>query len=1139
MISNDKFWLLKTGVLLLFLVSFSVCIADQLSIEESKPSMAPLNPDFIDFQNFGSNLGIDYKTGFIPPETRLSDPSTEDGKAMTTETFPSRYDLRDYGRVTSIKNQNPWGTCWAHAAMASLESNLTPGENLDFSEKNLVNRNLKGSTPDSGGNYYHSGGYLTAQLGPISEQNDPYPVGTWNYTSPSGPVEKNIYEIHWLPDKSSSSDLSTIKNSIINFGALSTTYYEGNVWNYTYNSSYYSSNQTINHAVTIVGWDDNFSRNNFTSPPPGDGAFLIKNSWGSNWCDKGYGWISYYDANFGKYNTMFFASNTSQFDEIYQHDLAGPTTVIGSGLSLWGASCYTVNNTGYLKAIGFYTSDNPTSYLVKVMKNPTSGPDGGEKIFERSGSYDIAGYHLLNLTTPQQLAKNDVFSIIIYFTNTDYSYPLAVQYPGYITTYNPVIYNGDSYYSSNGITWNDMKNWNSDNSTVSIKAYFGYSPGSAPVANFTSNLTSGQIPLNIQFTDLSTGSPTSWSWTFGDGGSSDIQNPNHTYSSAGLYTVNLTVSNVAGSDTRTAENYINATNPVITPPVADFTSNVTSGSVPLIVQFTDNSTGSPSEYLWKFGDGNTSTEMNPVYLYSIPGQYSVNLTVNNEWGTSSMNKTNYITATEPVTPPIANFTANLTTGAAPLCARFTDLSTGNPTSWLWNFGDLSTTTEQHPTHIYQYGGNYSVNLTVTNSMGSNSRNVTDYMQVSGPGPVPPVASFTSNVTTGIIPLSVQFTDTSSGSPKVWNWTFGDGGTSYQQNPVHIYETAGMYGVSLNASNSLGSNVTSVPGYITALNGAFPVAYFNSNLTSGQVPLSVQFYDQSLGNVTSWNWTFGDGGTSSLQSPVHQYVTVGMYGVSLNVSNSFGSNLTYIPNYINATGSGEWYNVTASAGTGGMISPSGVIPVQKGSNQTFIITPSADYEISDILVDGNSSGIHTTYTFTNIISDHSIHANFRQIPIKTHTINATSNEWSIIYPKGSKSYPVNSNQSFIAQSKPGADLTDMIVDNSSVGAVENWIFTNLTDDHSIHAIGNPTPGQIHVLFNASPRIGVAPLNVSFSSVDTLGSPNSWYWQFGDGKTSNLQNPYHNYVYPGVYSVSLRATNDQSGGMGFWNNIITVS
>ena len=247
-----------------------------------------------------------------------------------------------------------------------------------------------------------------------------------------------------------------------------------------------------------------------------------------------------------------------------------------------------------------------------------------------------------------------------------------------------------------------------------------------PIANFTSSLTSGIAPLNVSLTDTSIGSPTSWSWNFGDGSNSTVQNPVHTYSAAGNYTVSLTVSNAGGSNTTTKTDYITVT--TWRPPVAAFSASPTSGAAPLTVAFTDASTGSPTSGSWNFGDGSNSTVQNPVHTYSAAGNYTVSLTVSNAGGTNTTTKTDYIVVTTSA-PPVAAFSASPTSGAAPLTVAFTDASTGSPTSGSWNFGDGSNSTVQNPVHTYSAAGNYTVSLTVSNAGGTNTTTKTDYIML--------------------------------------------------------------------------------------------------------------------------------------------------------------------------------------------------------------------------------------------------------------------------------------------------------------------------------------------------------------------------------------------------------------------------
>jgi len=154
------------------------------------------------------------------------------------------------------------------------------------------------------------------------------------------------------------------------------------------------------------------------------------------------------------------------------------------------------------------------------------------------------------------------------------------------------------------------------------------------------------------------------------------------------------------------------------------------------------------------------------------------------------------------------------------------------------------------------------------------------------------------------------------------------------------------------------------------------------------------------------------------------------------------------------------------------------------------------------------------------------------------VNATSDRWTKTYPSGVRMYPSGFNASYYTQARPGSILNDVLVNNASVGAVSSWTFTNLGSNQTIQSTGNPIPGQVMVFFTGTPTYGAAPLPVLFND-SSLGSPTSWYWQFGDGSSSMIQNSSHTYTAPGVYSVTLRARNDQSGGVGEWTKYVTVT
>jgi len=397
-----------------------------------------------------------------------------------------------------------------------------------------------------------------------------------------------------------------------------------------------------------------------------------------------------------------------------------------------------------------------------------------------------------------------------------------------------------------------------------------------PVAAFVGSPTSGQYPLNVSFTDQSSNAPTSWYWTFGDGGTSTQQNPSHTYSGAGAYTVTLTATNTAGSDDETKTNYITVTAPAA--PVAAFTGTPTSGVYPLDVMFTDQSSGSPTSWSWSFGDGGTSTIQNPSHTYTAAGTYTVTLTATSPYGSDDEIKVDYITVTEPgvttyvtasgetAVTGVVGGTYAATTQSDDVRQTITEVQyTGHPRktySFLehrWSFdlpagGEATFQLEASRTNntdgdnfVFEYsadGVNWLPLATVasateqvyTVALGVLSGAVTvrvtdsnrswgnlfmdtvsiDWMafELGDVQPVTPTADFAGTPTAGEYPLDVQFTDLSSGDPTGWSWDFGDGGNSTAQNPSHIFTAAGVYTVSLTATNAQGGDTATKTDYIT-------------------------------------------------------------------------------------------------------------------------------------------------------------------------------------------------------------------------------------------------------------------------------------------------------------------------------------
>lgn len=431
------------------------------------------------------------------------------------------------------------------------------------------------------------------------------------------------------------------------------------------------------------------------------------------------------------------------------------------------------------------------------------------------------------------------------------------------------------------------------------------------IADFSASPVSGVVPLTVYFNDISTGNSTiqNWNWNFGDGSTSTEKNPTHTYNNAGKYTVKLTVQNTGGSYTATKSNYISVTN-ALRPPVAAFSASQSSGISPLTVVFTDKSTGSPASWSWNFGDRTYASIQNPTHIYYGVGTYTVSLTVTNTVGSNTSSSTINVSSVPAI---VADFNSNVTSGRVPLNVQFNDLSTGNPTTWNWDFGDGTNSTLKNPLHIYQAIGTYTVSLRASNGTSVGFVTKTNYI-TAGNGLQ---AVFTAYPHQGVAPFTVQFNDTSMGTPTAWLWDFGDGNSSTLQNPTHLYTQAGSYAVKLTVTNNIGSNTSQTPLLVNVSSANTPVANFGANLTSGSAPLAVQFYDLSTGNPTEWEWDFNSDGQvdSNEQNPVYEFMYPGYYTVTLRAGNGTGwGNVTKI-NYI-TVGEGFQSNFTASPVEGG-------------------------------------------------------------------------------------------------------------------------------------------------------------------------------------------------------------------------------
>jgi len=332
------------------------------------------------------------------------------------------------------------------------------------------------------------------------------------------------------------------------------------------------------------------------------------------------------------------------------------------------------------------------------------------------------------------------------------------------------------------------------------------------------------------------------------------------------------------------------------------TSDTTTAVVPATITFTGSVTGNeerPTDWSWKFVRSGDPSSRQPIVASGNPvtvtfdraGTWHATVQVSVD-GRHPVSTPYNVMIYEREAVPEPGFTASTRSGPAPLTVTFTDRSTNTPTNWHWGLGDGATNTGQVVTHTYTEPGTYTISQRVRNHAGSFSKTWQNYITVT----TPPVAGFTVNRTGGEPPLTIVFSDASTGGITSREWNFGDGTGSDQVNPVHTYTRQGIYSVSLTVVNSNGTATLSRNNLIVVNRQA--ITDFTANVTMGGAPLTIQFADLTSGNPNQWVWDFGDGKKSIVQHPVHTYQYPGTFAVSLTSSGRQGGGTLRRTGYIN-------------------------------------------------------------------------------------------------------------------------------------------------------------------------------------------------------------------------------------------------
>lgn len=626
-------------------------------------------------------------------------------------------------------------------------------------------------------------------------------------------------------------------------------------------------------------------------------------------------------------------------------------------------------------------------------------------------------------------------------------------------------------------------------------------------AYFSSVNITGAI---INFTDMSAGTGLSYSWTFGDGATSTLQNPSHTYLQSGFYSVCLTISNANGC----SNTYCGGVNAQVSGSncFAGFSAYDSSG----MTWFFPAVYNPNYSYIWNFGDGNSSTLAYPIHQYTTPGTYLACLTVID----SSVGCTNTYCDSVSYYPASACI-AYFNTQKNNLNVTFfgSNLNGVPVTSYSWNFGDGTFGSGSSPVHTYATGGIYNVCLTITTAIGCVD-SVCNTVSVTNSAACNATFSYQSSNNAGYF-----FGAATGGQVTSWSWYFSDGTTASGQNPVHTFPSSGYWTACLFITTSSGCSDSTcqqvyIAGPISACQPYFSYSYLSGN--------TIGFNNQSVGNPTNYYWNFGDGATSTQENPLHNYSQNGTYYVCLTIIDSaFGCTATYCDTVIignilgNCSAQFQYYDSLNTYYFYSAGSPNynyywtfGDGTISYATNPTHVYSNPGGYAVCLTIFDSlnNCSDTRCDSIFINSASGCQAYFTFTVDTSTSATTfinqsqgNYTSSVWS--FGDGGSSTSTNPVHTYTS---PGTYLVCLTIYNNN-GCQDSWC-----DSVVIGSGSNCIPQ-----FYAVPDTIFGNGNVSFYLINPC-SGWQYVWSFGDSTAVSGSGPLvHTYNASGWYIVCVTA------------------